>query len=48
MYAISEQTGEVLWKSTDITGPVLTAPTVVNGQVFVGTFDNKIVAYGLP
>jgi outer membrane protein assembly factor BamB len=48
VYAISEQTGQVLWQTTDITGPVLTAPTVVNGQVFVGTFDNKIVAYGLP
>ena len=47
LYAISEQTGQVLWTS-DIVGPVLTAPTVVNGQVFVGTFDNKIVAYGLP
>ena len=48
VYAISEQTGQVLWKTTNITGPVLTAPTVVNGQVFVGTFDNKIVAYGPP
>ncbi len=48
VYAISEQTGRVLWKTTNITGPVLTAPTVVNGRVFVGTFDNKIVAYGPP
>lgn len=48
VYAVSEQTGRVLWKATNTTGPVLTAPTVVNGQVFVGTFDNKVIAYGLP
>ena len=47
VYAISEQTGHVLWKSTNITAPVLGPPMVVNGRVFVGTFDNKIVAYGL-
>ena len=51
VYAISQQAGKaghVLWKSTDITGPVLTAPMVVNGQMYVGTFDNKVIAYGLP
>jgi Ca-activated chloride channel family protein len=36
LYALSEQTGEILWK-VEIGEPISFQPTVANGRIFVGT-----------
>lgn len=40
--------GTVLWQSSDIAAPILTAPTVVNKHVYVASYDGKIHAYAVP
>ena len=49
VYAFDGSTGQQLWDSGLLTeAGIYAAPTVVNGQLFVATFDNKIYAFGLP
>ncbi|TMD43998.1 MAG: serine/threonine protein kinase, partial [Chloroflexi bacterium] len=41
------QTGQVLWTYT--TGSAIdSSPTVVNGMVYVGSWDGKLYAFHLP
>ncbi len=48
VYAFDALTGQPLWNSdTTLTRPVFTAPTVINGRVYVGSYDNKLHAWGL-
>ena len=49
VYAFDGSTGQQLWDSGLLTeAGIYAAPTVVNGRLFVATFDNKIYAFGLP
>jgi outer membrane protein assembly factor BamB len=36
LYALSEQTGEILWK-VELGEPISFQPTVANGRIYVGT-----------
>jgi len=48
LLAFDALSGTQLWSSnTTIQGPIYGAPMVVNGQVFVGAWDNKLYAFGL-
>jgi DNA-binding beta-propeller fold protein YncE len=47
VYALDVTTGAVLWNSgSQIRGGVYAAPTVVDGQLLVGAYDNRIHAFG--
>jgi outer membrane protein assembly factor BamB len=47
LHAFSAVTGTELWNSgTAISGPVFAAPTVVNGTVFVSSWDQSLHAFG--
>lgn len=49
IHALSASTGAPLWASgPEIGGGVLAAPIVINGQLFAGSYDNHLHAYGLP
>jgi len=54
VYAIADQNssfasaGQVLWQSQVYGAHIQTAPTVVNGRVYVATYDGKVYAYGAP
>ncbi len=51
VYAVAETgatPGQVLWQSSDIEGPVGTAPIIVNGRLYVVSLDAEVHAYGLP
>jgi outer membrane protein assembly factor BamB len=48
LLAFDAVTGTQLWSSqSTITGAIYGAPTVVNGEVFVGAWDGKLYAFGL-
>ncbi len=48
LFALNATSGEQLWSSgSTIQGAIYGAPTVVNGRVFVGSWDNKLYAFGL-
>jgi outer membrane protein assembly factor BamB len=48
VYAYDALTGAVLWNSgTACGGPVWSSPTVVNGMLFVVSWDHKIHAFGI-
>ncbi|MCD4803800.1 MAG: PQQ-like beta-propeller repeat protein [Anaerolineales bacterium] len=45
LYAVSPETGSLLWKSEDLGGPIVSQPAVSeSGLVIVSTFNNEIVA----
>ena len=47
VFAMDATSGQVLWSSGSlISQPIYAAPTVVNGQLFVATYDNNIYAFG--
>ena len=47
VFAMDATSGQVLWTSGSlINKPIFAAPTVVNGQLFVAAYDNKIYAFG--
>jgi outer membrane protein assembly factor BamB len=47
-FAFDAATGTKLWDSgATIGGPIYAAPTVVNGMVFVGSWDHVLHAYGV-
>ncbi len=47
-YAFDAATGTKLWDSgSSIAGPIFAAPTVVNGRLYVGGWDNKLHVFGL-
>jgi outer membrane protein assembly factor BamB len=47
--ALNARTGAVLWTSGKaIGGPVYVAPAVIGGQVFLGSWDHHLYAFGLP
>jgi len=44
---LDAETGAPLWDSgSTINGPILAAPTVVDGRVFVSTWDGHVYAFG--
>ena len=46
--AFNALTGQPLWNSdTALTRPVFTEPTVINGRLYVGSYDDKLHAWGL-
>jgi outer membrane protein assembly factor BamB len=47
LYALNASTGDVLWSYTT-GGWVDSSPVVVNGVVYVGSFDGNVYAFGLP
>jgi hypothetical protein len=48
LYAINARTGAILWNSgTTITGTIAAAPSVVNGRVYVTSWDGHLYAFGL-
>ena len=48
LLAFDAVTGTQLWSSqSTITGAIYAAPTVVNGRLFVGSWDHKLYAFGL-
>ncbi len=48
LLAFDATTGTQLWSSgSTISGGIYGAPTIVNGQVFVGAWDGKLHAFGL-
>ena len=49
LYALDSATGATLWSSgSAITGPVYVAPAVLGGQIFVGSWDHHLHAFGVP
>ncbi len=45
LYAVSPETGSLLWKTEDLGGPIVSQPAVSeSGLVIVSTFNNEIVA----
>ena len=47
VFAMDATSGQVLWTSGSlISKPIFAAPTVVNGQLFVAAYDNKVYAFG--
>jgi outer membrane protein assembly factor BamB len=49
LYALNSGTGAQLWNSgSAFQGRVYVAPTVVGGQVFAGSWDNHLHAFGVP
>jgi hypothetical protein len=46
-YAFDAATGRELWQSSAIKGPVLAPATIVNGMLFVPSFDGQLYAFGL-
>ncbi len=54
VYAVADQNGggasagQVLWESQVYGGGVQEAPSIVNGRLFVATYDGKVYAYSLP
>jgi hypothetical protein len=52
-YAIADQSigsiqaGQTLWQSQQFSGQVESSPVVVNGMLFVGSFDQNLYAYSL-
>ena len=47
VYAFNGTTGSILWSYT-IGGPVSSSPTIVNGQVFLGSFSTGVYCFSLP
>jgi outer membrane protein assembly factor BamB len=45
--ALDAATGALLWTSPAFGAPSYTAPAVVNGSVFAGSFDKHVYAFGL-
>jgi outer membrane protein assembly factor BamB len=45
LYAVSPETGSLLWKTEDLGGPIVSQPAVSeSGLVIISTFNNEIVA----
>jgi outer membrane protein assembly factor BamB len=45
LYAVSPETGSLLWKTEDLGGPIVSQPAVSeSGLVIVSTFNNEVVA----
>ncbi|MDQ1518983.1 MAG: hypothetical protein QOI55_56, partial [Actinomycetota bacterium] len=48
VYALDAVTGAELWNTgTTVTGPILAAPTVFNGRLYVAGYDGQLHAYRL-
>ncbi|CAE6850085.1 Outer membrane protein assembly factor BamB [Paraburkholderia nemoris] len=53
VFAVDAKSGQILWSTDSLpvaerpAGPILTSPTVVNGQLFVAGMDHKLRAFGL-
>jgi outer membrane protein assembly factor BamB len=48
VYALDAATGAPLWNSgLTKSGPVLAAPIVAAGHLFVGGYDGKLTAWGI-
>jgi putative pyrroloquinoline-quinone binding quinoprotein len=45
VYALNSQTGEPLWVSPRLEGAVYGAPTVVDGRLYVGAWDEHLHAF---
>jgi outer membrane protein assembly factor BamB len=48
LYALNSSTGAELWSSSVFRGPVFVAPAVVGGQIFIGSWDDHLYAFGVP
>jgi outer membrane protein assembly factor BamB len=50
LVAYADDTGALLWTSGSLlgSGGSKTPPTIVNGQVFIGTQDGRLLAFALP
>jgi outer membrane protein assembly factor BamB len=49
VYAYNSATGAALWNSgSTIQGAAYVAPTVIGGQVFTGSWDDHLYAFGVP
>lgn len=46
LYAFDASTGKIL-KTLSTAGPILSSPAVINGTLYVGSFDKKLHAWGL-
>jgi outer membrane protein assembly factor BamB len=47
-FAINAATGKELWNSqSTVTAGIYAAPTIVNGEVFVASFDDHLYAFGV-
>ena len=48
LHAFDASTGQALWTSgTEVNAPMFTQPVVANGQLFEGSYDNHLHAWGL-
>jgi outer membrane protein assembly factor BamB len=48
VHAFDARTGQELWNSgSTVTAPMFTEPLVVNSRLYVGSYDNKLHAWGL-
>ena len=48
VHAFNARTGQELWNSgTTVTKPMFTEPLVINGQLYMGAYDNKLHAWGV-
>ena len=51
VYALNASTGAELWSfstESNICNCVYSSPAVVNGVVYIGSWDNNVYAFGLP
>jgi hypothetical protein len=49
LFANDAQTGAALWNSGAlIAGPVFTPPAIAGGEIYVGSWDHELYAFGLP
>lgn len=46
-YAFNAATGRKLWQSSTITGPIFAPSTIVNGELLVPAWNDKLYAFGL-
>ena len=44
--ALDAATGVQLWSSGTTTGQLFAAPTIVNGELFVASWDGHVYAFG--
>ena len=47
IYAVSPKNGTQLWKSEDLGGSIVDAPSIVGSILYTGTFANEIIAIDL-
>lgn len=45
LYALDAETGELLWKSEDMGGPIVSPPAISeSGLIIISTFNNEVIA----